>query len=251
MKIICIIPARLASTRFPRKVLSSVAGKPILQWIWETACHYEAFDDVAFAIDSEETAKLIETFKGHYFMTSPTCPSGTDRLIELMQSKKMQGDIWVNWQGDSPCLKRALLDDLIYMIQTTHSDVWTLKYHINKQEDILNPHIVKVVTNAADEALYFSRSPIPYPRDKETTPPYYKHIGIYAYTQEALSQIAHLPPSPLEKIEMLEQLRYLEHGMTIKVHETHSPHFEIDHPEDILQASKHLELLKQSQETMR
>jgi len=235
MKIVCVIPARLASSRFPKKVLAMLGEKPMLQWVWEAASSVSLFDDVAFAIDDSETARLIDSFEGKHFMTSPDCPSGTDRLIELQTEGKMQGDIWVNWQGDEPFIHQEMIENLLQTTDETY-DIWSLRKEIEREEDIEDPNVVKVVTDSQDRALYFSRSPIPYDRDGLENVTYYKHVGIYAYTTRALKQISTLSPSLLEQSEGLEQLRFLENGMNIQVHETSHETLGIDIPEDLARA---------------
>lgn len=235
MKIVCVIPARLDSSRFPKKVLAMLGEKPMLQWVWEAASSVDLFDDVAFAIDDSETARLIDSFEGKHFMTSPDCPSGTDRLIELQSEGKMQGDIWVNWQGDEPFIHQEMIENLLQTTDETY-DIWSLRKEIEREEDIEDPNIVKVVTDPQDRALYFSRSPIPYDRDGLEDVTYYKHVGIYAYTTDALKQISTLSPSLLERAEGLEQLRFLENGMNIQVHETAHESLGIDIPEDLARA---------------
>lgn len=239
MKIVCVIPARLASSRFPKKVLAMLGEKPILQWVWEGAKSVDLFDDVAFAIDDLETARLIDSFEGKYFMTHPDCPSGTDRLIELQRENKMQGDIWVNWQGDEPFIHQEMIENLL---QTTEQDydVWSLKKKIENEEDIDDQNVVKVVTDPKGRALYFSRAPIPCDRDGFSDMTYYKHIGIYAYSSDALKQISTLFPSPLEQIERLEQLRFLENGLKVQVHETTYETVGIDVFEDLARAMDHI-----------
>ena len=238
MKIVCIIPARLASRRFPQKVLSRLGDKPLLQWVWEAALSVKQFDVVAFAIDAVETARLIDSFGGRYYLTSPTLPSGTDRLIELRRTQALSGDIWVNWQGDEPFIYAEMIDTLLQKIEPDVS-IWSLKKRIEKKEEVDNPNIVKVVTNSVGRALYFSRAPIPYNRELSQEIPYYKHIGMYAFTDQALHTLSALPPSPLEKIEKLEPLRFLEHGLNIHLHETIHETIGIDVPEDLERASSH------------
>lgn len=231
MKIVCIIPARLNSKRFPEKVLSHLGEKPLLQWVWEAALSCPQFDQVVFAIDHPKTAALIKRFQGKYFMTKQTCPSGTDRLVELMDTEQIKGDIWVNWQGDEPFINPSMITDLLQTTKDLETDIWTLKKKITDQTEIINPHTVKVVTDNRGHALYFSRAPIPYKR--EQTPTYYKHIGLYAYRLNALKKIQKMAPSSLEKIELLEQLRFIEQGLKIKVHETAIETKGIDIPEDL------------------
>lgn len=235
MKTICIIPARLYSSRFPKKVLAILGEKPMLQWIWEGATSAEMFDEVAFAIDDHETARLIDSFGGKYHMTSPECLSGTDRLIELQEKGIMKGDIWVNWQGDEPFIQREMIESLLQTIEEDY-DIWSLRKEIEREEEIDDSNVVKVVTDSKSRALYFSRSPIPYDRDALEAVTYYKHIGIYAYRDEALKEISTLSPSSLERAEGLEQLRFLENGLSIQVHETAHETVGIDVPEDLARA---------------
>ena len=242
VKTVCVIPARLNSKRFPKKVLSSLGSKPMLQWIWERALSCAQFDQVAFAIDHEETAALIESFQGSYFMTDQRCQSGTDRLASLMHESRLEGDIWVNWQGDEPFIQKQMIEDLLQSCGRRDADVWTLKKEIVKEEEVQSPHIVKVVSNRRGEALYFSRAPIPYARNQN--PVYYKHIGLYAYTSEALQKIRAITTSQLEDAESLEQLRFIEEGLKIKVHETDLDTQSIDTPEDLLLALKNIKDLK-------
>jgi len=239
-KIVCIIPARLASTRFPGKVLKSIQNKPMLSWVWHAAHATKLFDDVLFAIDSLWTADLIESFGGKYFMTSDECKNGTERLIELMQNQKVTADVWVNWQGDEPFITTTMIKDLLQSCSKNDADIWTLCKRIEDYQEIANPHVAKVVRDANNNALYFSRSTIPYYRDPraQINKTFYKHIGIYAYTTTALKKIAELSTADIEDAEQLEQLRFLYNGLTIKVHETNTEVFGIDLPEHIEKAEK-------------
>lgn len=239
MKTVCVIPARLASSRFPKKVLSMLGEKPMLQWIWEGALSAEMFDEIAFAIDDQETARLIDSFGGTYHMTCPECLSGTDRLIELQQKGVMKGDIWVNWQGDEPFIQKEMIENLLQSVDED-CDIWSLRKEIDNEEEIEDPNVVKVVTDCQDRALYFSRSPIPYDREALEEVSYYKHIGIYAYTNAAIEKISTLSPSSLELAEGLEQLRFLENGLTIQVHETAHESLGIDVPADLARAMERI-----------
>lgn len=241
-KIACIIPARLKSTRFPRKMLANLSGKPLIQWVWEAAIKVPLFDTVAFAIDAEETASVIRSFRGKYYMTSEECPTGTDRLIELMHRGEIDADIWVNWQGDEPFISLQMIHDLLDFCDREESDIWTLKKRIIKTEDILSPNIPKVVCDAEGAALYFSRCAIPYHRDssQETERVYYKHIGMYAFTKQALQKILSLKPCYLEEAEKLEQLRFLYYGLRIQVRETLEEVFGIDLPEHLAKAEAYV-----------
>lgn len=242
-KVVCIIPARLKSTRFPNKMLSSLKGKPLLQWVWESATQMPVFDEVAFAVDAEETARLIQTFQGNYWMTSASCLAGTERLIELMQRQCVDGDIWVNWQGDEPFIKEHMIDELLQSCAQDESDIWTLKKRIYKPEEVQSPHVTKVVTDHQGFALYFSRSIIPYYRD--VTPGerkiFFKHVGMYAFTKKALQKISSLNPCEIEIAEQLEQLRWLYHHLRVRVHETQAEVFGIDLPEHLAMAESFLD----------
>lgn len=154
-KIVCIIPARLQSTRFPKKMLKTLYGKPLLQWVWDQANRVEVFDHVAFAVDAPETADLIRSFGGRYYMTSVTCPSGTDRLVEICNQKTLDADIWVNWQGDEPFITETMIDELLQNCHEESIDVWTLKKKITHPEEIQSSHIAKVVCDHRNCALFF------------------------------------------------------------------------------------------------
>lgn len=245
LKIACVIPARLASSRFPRKVLAHLAGKPILKWIWERAGQVDLFDSVVFAVDAEETAELVTSFGGKYVMTSVQCPSGTDRIIEVMSQGSIKADIWVGWQADSPFISSHMIYDLLQSCEQQDADVWTLKRYIVDHEEITLPSVVKVVCDQDNYALYFSRSPIPYyvQGDMQGSVGYFKHVGVYAYTTHALHKIALMSPSMLEQAEQLEQLRFLQSRLAIKVHQTALDSIEINLPADLVKAEAHTHLL--------
>ena len=244
-RIVCIIPARLESSRFPRKVLAKLLDKPLLQWVWLAARKVSFFDDVFFAIDSELTANLIGAFGGKYIMTSPKCASGTNRVVEIALSGKVWGEIWVCWQADEPFITSHMIEILLQNFRSDFVDVWTLKKKITDQRQILSPQVVKVVCDVNGNALYFSRSPIPFYRDiKLADGVYYKHIGIYAYTTSALKKISSLEKSALEGAEKLEQLRALEAGMKIGVAVVHEQARGIDTPEDLSAFRKRVEAAK-------
>ncbi len=241
MKIACVIPARLKSTRFPRKMLSFLQNKPLLQWVWEAANRTSAFDTICFAIDSLETAEVIEGFGGKYFMTSEDCASGTERLVELYNKNLIDADIWVNWQGDEPFINEEMIHDLLRTCNEDSSDVWTLKKKITKTEEIHNPQIAKVVCDLDGYALYFSRSTIPHYRDAcpDESKIFFKHVGIYAFSKAALQKISNLPSlCYLEDAEKLEQLRFLFYKLRIQVHETRRDVMGIDLPEHLAQAEQ-------------
>lgn len=227
---VCIIPARLNSTRFPQKVLCQLLGKPMLQHVYEAATRSGFFDEVVFAVDHERTAALVEGFGAPYQMTSVSCESGTDRLIELRD--RFDANIFVNWQGDEPLVSSAMIRDLLQSVGDG-SDIWTLKTPLDR-ERAHHPHAVKVVTRKDGRALYFSREAIPHKG------PYFKHIGLYAFSKKGLHKISQLTPSPLEKGEKLEQLRFLENGLDITVHETSHDSVGIDEERDLAFAEQWL-----------
>lgn len=238
-----MIPARLDSSRFPRKVLADLAGRPLIQWVWTAACKSGFFDEVIVAVDAEETADVVRGFGGRVEMTNVACVNGTERLIELVKSNRIQGDIFVNWQGDEPFVDSVMIGDLLQTSQKDENDIWTLKKKISDPAQILSPHTAKVVTNAEGRALFFSRSPIPYYRDSrpENQKIFYKHIGIYAFSREAVLKIANLPLCPIEEAEQLEQLRWLYNGLRIRVHETQKEVTGIDLPEHLAAARELVE----------
>lgn len=236
-EIACIIPARLLSKRFPRKVLALLQGKTLLQWVWEAAVNTKCFDRVAIAVDAQETMDIATSFGAEVFLTDPNCATGTDRLIELRKRDIIQADIWVNWQGDDPFISKTMIDTLLQSCDASFEEVWTLKKLICKEEEIHSPHVVKVVCDKRGKALYFSRAKIPHHRESDAAEMYYKHIGIYAYSDQALRKIASFEPCHLEEVEKLEQLRYLYHGIHVRVHETDQEAFGIDTKEQFLLAS--------------
>jgi 3-deoxy-manno-octulosonate cytidylyltransferase (CMP-KDO synthetase) len=215
-RILGVIPARLASTRLPRKILRVIAGKPLLAWVVEAARACPQLDHVLVATDSEEVADLCRKLNVGVELTSPELPSGTDRLHAVAQ--RYDADIYVNIQGDEPLLRPEHIAALLRPFAHAHVDVSTLKVRCTA-ENIANPNAVKVVTAADGRALYFSRATIPYDRDG-TSPPYWKHIGLYAYRKAALNLFPTLPASGLERTERLEQLRFLENGLHLYVEPT-------------------------------
>ncbi len=248
-KIICVIPARLASTRFPSKMIANLAGRPLLAWVWEAAQRVTLFDDVVFAIDAKSTADVINSFGGRYIMTDPACKSGTYRLVELLTTGKIQADILVNWQGDEPFITPDMVTTLLQTCNQPEEEMWTLKKLIQKPEQIFAPNIAKVVCDLNGFAMLFSRAPIPFFRDERdpavllSKKIYYKHVGLYAFTAQALQKIAKMGDSLLEDAEKLEMLPLLEHGLRIRVHETDQEVFGIDTTADLAQAEAHVQNL--------
>jgi 3-deoxy-manno-octulosonate cytidylyltransferase (CMP-KDO synthetase) len=226
-------------------VLTNLADKPLLEWVWNAARSTGFFNEVLFAVDAQETADLIKSFGGQYIMTSPSCATGTDRVIEVMQRTldKPKVDVWVNWQADEPFISTRLIAQLLTTVNDSTPTLWTLKKRIVHERDITSPNIAKVVCDANGYALYFSRSPIPFYREGFIGEKiYYKHIGLFAYTTKALQKISQLIEGKLEDAEKLEQLRLLEYGLSIQVHETDQEVVGIDTPEDLVRAEKFIKM---------
>ncbi|MBU1372799.1 MAG: 3-deoxy-manno-octulosonate cytidylyltransferase [Bacteroidetes bacterium] len=237
MKILGIIPARYASTRFPGKPLIDLAGKSMIQRVYEQAKKANSLADVVVATDDDRIFNAVKAFKGNVIMTSDKHQSGTDRCAEV--SKKMIGfDAIVNIQGDEPLIDPKQINLLASCFNDISTELATLVKKIETSEELFNYNTPKVIINKKTEAIYFSRQVIPYLKNVETknllkTQTYYKHIGIYGYRTTTLGIIAKLPISTLEKAEMLEQLRWIENGYTIKVAITKKESLAIDIPEDV------------------
>lgn len=232
MKVLCVIPARYASTRLPGKPLSMINGKPMIQRVYERAVQARLPQEVVVATDHEAVYKAVEGFGGRAMMTSPDHPSGTDRLAEVALNYP-DIDVIVNVQGDEPMIPPEVIDRLAECFDhDPELDMATLKVKM-QEEDYNNPAAVKVVTSLSGYALYFSRSLMPYPRNKPEDFNVYKHVGIYAYKRDFLLKYAAMAPTPLERVESLEQLRALENGYRIKVLESDFQGVGVDTPEDL------------------
>ena|ERR1035437_2104524 len=239
MKILGIIPARYASTRFPGKPLVIIDGMSMIQRVFVKAKQATTLAGVYVATDDERIFNHVKDFGGDAVMTSPEHQSGTDRCMEASNLLQEDFDIIINIQGDEPFIDALEIDKVANCFENNEIQIATLAKKISNIADIFNKNTIKVVLNKDSEALYFSRSPIPFTRNFEennwlnhTT--YYKHIGIYAYRTDILAQITKLGQSSLEKAEALEQLRWLENGYKIKVAITEMESFSIDTPEDLL-----------------
>ena len=230
MKAIAIIPARLASTRLPKKVLREIAGKTMLQRVYEAARGCSELDDVIVATDSNEIMAVCEKNRWSACMTASTHRSGTDRVHEVAQT--LPADVYINVQGDEPLARPEHIIALVALMKRTEIDVGTVKTPC-AASDIPNPNAVKVVTDNFGRALYFSRSPIPFDRDQTGDHRYFKHLGFYAYRKHALDKFCSLPESKLERAERLEQLRFLENGIEIYVTETPHDTIGVDTEEDL------------------
>jgi 3-deoxy-manno-octulosonate cytidylyltransferase (CMP-KDO synthetase) len=245
-KISAVIPARYGSTRFEGKPLADILGKPMIQHVYEGVRQSKLISEVIVATDDQRIVDAVESFSGKAVMTSPAHFTGTDRVAEV--AKKLRSEIIVNVQGDEPLIKGEIIDKAIRPLLADDSlQLSTLMTRIEEVRDWLNPHIVKVVADQEDFALYFSRSPIPFPRELQigrlesnpfgTNRPLpkrvFKHIGVYVFRRKFLLQFSKMKPTPLEKLEKLEQLRALENGHRIKVTPVDYEPICVDTPEDI------------------
>jgi 3-deoxy-manno-octulosonate cytidylyltransferase (CMP-KDO synthetase) len=240
-----IIPARYASTRFPGKPLAMLGDKPMIQWVYERAS--SLFDHLLVATDDTRIYAAVGRFGGKVLMTSPGHNSGTERCAEAAglyeQLTGLHFGHVVNIQGDEPLIQPEQLQTLMDCILTPGTDIATLIRPLKSNEELKNPNVVKVVVDQLFRALYFSRASIPFVRSsgagqKPTNLPFYTHIGLYAFRREILEQVVNLPPSALEQAESLEQLRWMEHGITIRTAITHLPSLGVDTPEDLEKISK-------------
>lgn len=236
MKFVAVIPARLASTRLPRKMLLEIGGRPLVVRVYEAVRSSPLLDDVIVATDSEEILAACERHSCHARMTSSKHRSGTERVHEISQA--VAADVYINVQGDEPMIRAEHIAILAELMKKPDAPVATLKTPASN-EDIANPNAVKIVTDLEGRALYFSRSTIPFDRDG-SQPRYFKHLGIYAYRKAALDQFVGLPESSLERAERLEQLRFLENGIPIFVAETAFDSVGVDTQEDLDRAVKML-----------
>jgi 3-deoxy-manno-octulosonate cytidylyltransferase (CMP-KDO synthetase) len=241
VRIAGVIPARLNSTRLSRKVLRVIAGRPMVEWVWRAASACRMMDPVVVATDSDEVARVCRDLGIRVVMTSADCPSGSDRVHEVAQ--QVQADIYVNIQGDEPTLTPEFFPPLLRLFERDEVDVSTLAVRC-PAEEIANPNAVKVVTALDGRALYFSRATIPFDRDQEAFRGYRKHLGIYAYRKAALEQFAALAPSPLERVERLEQLRLLENGIAVYVAAAPGDTIGVDTEEDLERAEAVLKRLE-------
>jgi 3-deoxy-manno-octulosonate cytidylyltransferase (CMP-KDO synthetase) len=245
-KILAVIPARYGSTRFEGKPLADILGKPMIQYVYEGVRESKLIDEVIVATDDQRILEAVKVFGGKAVMTSSSHFTGTDRVAEV--ARKLKSEIIVNVQGDEPLIKGGFIDAAIRPLLTDDNlQMSTLMTRIEEVRDWLNPHVVKVVVDQKNFALYFSRSPIPFPRDLQigrlesnpfgTNRPLpkrvFKHIGIYVLRRQFLLHFARMKPTPLEKLEKLEQLRALENGYRIKVTPVNYEPLSVDTPEDL------------------
>ena len=253
--IIAIIPARYGSTRFPGKSLALISGKPMIQWVYERTKKSRLVNRVIVATDDDRIAKAVAAFNGEAMMTSPTHPTGTDRIAEV--AKGLDCSYVVNVQGDEPLIQPDMIDEAVApLLDDPSIPMGTLCKKIEDREETFDLNVVKVVFDEKRFALYFSRAPIPWDRDgwagknqepgvrshmPGTESHMYKHIGLYVYRRDFLLSYSKMPPTPLEEIEKLEQLRALERGYKIKVVVTEHESFGVDIPGDLGKIQKHID----------
>lgn len=238
MKILCVIPSRLNSTRLPQKPLLPIQGKPMIQWVYENARRCPLITKLVVATDDVKVSNLITQLGGEAMLTSPDLPSGSDR-VAAVAANYPEIDIVINLQGDEPFIKPEMLTQLVapYLAGDT-PEMTTLAYPLDKKKHFNSANVVKVITDINQNAIYFSRAPIPYHRNTHegSTVPVYHHMGLYAFRKDFLTVYQQLPQTPLEQIESLEQLRALENGYRIRVCLTEHRTLEINTPEEYEQA---------------
>ena len=247
MKFIAIIPARYASTRFPGKPLAMLGGKTVIQRVYEQAV--SVLDEAYVATDDERIFQTVTGFGGQAVMTRTDHKSGTDRIEEAVEKLGTDADVIINIQGDEPFIQASQIETLMHLFDDPETQIGTLGKPFETIEAVQNPNSPKIVCDHRGFALYFSRSVIPYVRNKEQQEwllhfPYLKHLGLYAYRCEVLHEVTQLPQSPLELAESLEQLRWLENGYRIRVGKTDVETVGIDTPEDLQRAEEFLKQKK-------
>lgn len=239
MKSVIVIPTRYGSTRFPGKSLARIQGRPMIQWVWEAASRSRLTEQVIIATDDDRIADTAAKFGADVVMTKKSHRSGTDRMAEV--ADKISAQLYVNVQGDEPLLSAPAVDDLIRaMMESPRVPIGTLAHRIETEAEWRSPEVVKVACNRHREALYFSRSPLPFQRTFDPKARLLRHVGLYAFRARALADFVALKPSPLEIAESLEQLRALENGLVIQVIETKYRCLGVDTPADLTLVEKAL-----------
>jgi 3-deoxy-manno-octulosonate cytidylyltransferase (CMP-KDO synthetase) len=227
--VVAVIPARYQSTRLPAKALANIAGRPMVEHVYRRAAAARGVDAVVVATDDQRIADAVTGFGGVARMTSPAHRTGLDRIAEV--ARELAADVIVNVQGDEPLIEPSMIEEVVGAL-TADPDLQmsTLRRRINDAAEYRNPNVVKVVVDAAERALYFSRAPLPFAREPAAA---FKHVGLYAYRRDFLLTLTALPQTPLEIAESLEQLRALEHGYRIRAVETLHDSIGVDTPEDL------------------
>lgn len=239
MKILCVIPSRIGSTRLPRKPLLEIQAKPMIQWVYENASRCSILDKVVVATDSSEIASVIKNINGNVVMTEQNLKTGSDRVAHVAEQYP-DTDIVINLQGDEPFIKPQMLETLVSpYLAGERPHMTTLAYHLDKEPFYNSSDAVKVIVDKNFDALYFSRSPIPYMRNMpDNEIPAYHHMGLYAFTRDFLLKYTQMEQTPLEKAESLEQLRALENGYKIRVCLTPEKTIDINTQEELQRAQQ-------------
>lgn len=243
MKVSVVIPARYESSRFPAKLLASLGGKPVLKHTLEAVKNMKLADELIVAVDDARLYAAVESWGQKAVMTSTQHNSGLERIASLVDT--LQGDLILNVQGDEPLIDPALLDRIVSQAKHSKAAILTAVCPLHTEEEVFNPNLVKVALGQEHRALYFSRSPIPYVRDREPKAwlqyaSFYGHIGVYCYKRAVLEQFANIPPSSLEEAEKLEQLRFLDHGYIIEAIQTDTRPEGVDTLEDLMKLEEKL-----------
>lgn len=239
MNVLCVIPARIGSTRLPRKMLSEIQGKPLIQHTYAKAAECQDITKVIVATDSNEIVDVVNAVGGEAILTDPDLPTGSDRVAAVAELFPDM-DVVINLQGDEPFIKPKMLTELINPYkQGINPEMATLAYELHFPEEYKDPKIVKVIYDQNNFAIYFSRSPLPFFRKEITNAPVLHHMGVYAFQREFLLKFTKLQQTPLEQAESLEQLRALEHGHKIYVTKTFGRTLEINTPEELERAQQY------------
>ncbi len=240
MKALGVIPARLGSTRLPEKILRSIAGKPMIQHVWERAKQAQTLEEVVIATDDERILRCVEGFGGRAVMTRKDHPNGTSRIAELME--RFGQDVVINIQGDQPLVDSQALDEMVQIFEKEKEvEVLTLAVRMTDRASFENPNAVKVVCDRQGDALYFSRATIPFVQGRqECAFSFLKHLGVYGYRRDFLLKFVAWEPGILENTEKLEQLRILERGHSIRVIETAYDFISVDTEEDLKEVERRL-----------
>lgn len=238
MNVIGIIPARFASTRFPGKPLADIAGKPMIQRVYEQCLKSKKLNQIIIATDHSKIKSVAEDFGASVILTAEDHPNGTSRCFEAIQKLPTKTDVIVNIQGDEPFIDPKQIDSLVMMFEKKEVEIATLIQPIHDAEKFNNPNVVKAVISSSNRVMLFSRSPIPHPFNKRGDSIFeskiiFAHIGIYAYRRDVLKKLSELPACTLEKFEGLEQLRWLYHNFSVYAAVSHSENYSVDVPMDI------------------
>jgi 3-deoxy-manno-octulosonate cytidylyltransferase (CMP-KDO synthetase) len=242
IRTILVIPARYGSTRLQAKPLADIHGKPMIQWVYERSKRARGISRVVVATDDARIEKVVRAFGGDVLMTSPEIQSGTDRVAAV--AREIPGDIYVNVQGDEPLIEPSAIEAGVELVASGRFPIGTVMTPLKSKEELFDASVVKVIADKTDRAIYFSRHPIPYSRGPvPDRPPFacMRHVGLYVYSKDALLRFTQLPPSALEKAEVLEQLRAMDQGIPIGIKEVDFTSIGVDTPEDLEKVRQILE----------